>query len=106
MPSQRRRLVCDAFHHVTVAAQCVGVVVEQFEARAVVVRSHPLGSDRHSNAIADALSEWAGCRFNSCRFAELWMTSAGTMQLSEVLQYRGQRGPRENFAMMIGGFDA
>ena len=57
---QRRCLGRDPFHHAAVAADGIDVVVEDVEARPVVVLGKPLLGDRHAHAGGDSLPERTG----------------------------------------------
>jgi hypothetical protein len=95
MPGQRGRLVRDAFHHVAVAAQGVGVEIEQGQAGPIVVRRQPPRGDGHTHAIAHPLTERPGRHFHAAGMAVLRMARAAAIQLAEVadiVQRHGRLG--------------
>src|SRR5262249_7306216 len=59
------RFVRDAFHEVAVATLGPDAEVEQLEARLVVACREPARGDRHPDAVAAALAEWASSRFDA-----------------------------------------
>src|SRR5689334_21438259 len=85
MPGQRGRLTANPFHHVSVAANSVDVVIEHLEARAIVVSSQPLARDRHAYAVARALAERAGRGLDTRCEAILGMSGSLAVDLAEFL---------------------
>src|ERR1043166_7662054 len=65
MTGERDSFRSNAFHHATVTADGVDVVVEDFETWFVVSVGEPLLGDGHANAGRDTLSERAGGGFHS-----------------------------------------
>jgi hypothetical protein len=57
MASEGCRFRGDAFHHATVTANCVDMIVEDLELRLVIPAGKPLLGDSHTHASRDALPE-------------------------------------------------
>ena len=81
----RGRLGGHSLHQVAVAAEHVGVVVEDHVAGAVVVRGEPLGGDRHADGVAAALAQRAGGGLDAGRHVVLGMAGADAIELAELL---------------------
>src|SRR4029077_11509915 len=65
MAGERGRFRTHTLHHAAVAANRVDVVVEDFEARAIVAVGEPGLGDGHAHAGSDALPERTGRRLDS-----------------------------------------
>ena len=61
MAGQRRCFRRHALHQAAITTNGINVVVEDLEARPVVLTCQPLLRDRHANACGDSLSQWT-CR--------------------------------------------
>ena len=59
----------DTFHHAAVAGEDVGVVVDNFHARAVEAPRQFTFCNRHTDGIGQALSEWPGGGLDAWRNA-------------------------------------
>ncbi len=60
MARERSRLAAHALHHVSVAAEGVNVVIEQFVIRAIEMLCQPLPGNRHPDAGGNSLAQRAG----------------------------------------------
>src|ERR1700756_1270849 len=65
MSSKRGGFRCNAFHEAAVTADGVDVVIEDFEARPVVMTGKPFLGDCHPHACSCALTKRAGRGLNS-----------------------------------------
>ncbi len=72
-----------AFHHIAVAAQCVHVIIEGGKFRSIVSLPEKPRRHCHSHAVAAALSQGAGSRFQSRRMAVFRMTGTTTADLTK-----------------------
>ena len=79
-------LVGDALFQAPVAAERVGVVVDDGEALAVEGRREVRLGERHADGVGDALAERAGRRLDAGRVAVFGMTGRLVAQLAEVDQ--------------------
>lgn len=75
-----------AFHQIAVAAEDVGVVVDDVEVRPVVGSTEMAFRHGHADAHGEALSERAGGGFNAIGVAELGMAGGERTQLTEALE--------------------
>ena len=89
---ERRGLRRDALHEVAVAAEHVGVVVEERLAGTVVPRSQPRGCDRHADRIPTALAERTGGRLDAGRHVMLGVARAHAVELAEPFDRREGHG--------------
>ena len=69
MPASEACFVGDAFHQVAVAAERIGVVVDDLVSRLVVHRGQVFLGDGHADRHADALAERAGGHFDAVGLA-------------------------------------
>src|ERR1051325_6902759 len=65
MTGERGSFGTNAFHHATVTADGIDVVVEDFKTWFVISVGEPFLGDGHADARRDTLSEWAGGGFHS-----------------------------------------
>ena len=83
MAGERDRLVADPLHQAAVAAEHIGVVVDELVAE--LGAEMPLG-ERHADRIADALAERPGRRLDAGGEAALGMAGGAAAELAEALQ--------------------
>ena len=60
MPASEADFVRDAFHEAAVADEAIGVVIDDREAVAVVLRGQQLLGERHADRVGETLAERAG----------------------------------------------
>ena len=82
MAGERDRLVADPLHQAAVAAEDVGVVIDDLVAE--LRGQHALG-ERHADRVADALAERPGRRLDAARMAALGMAGGAAAELAETL---------------------
>ena len=78
MSGQRRGFTRHAFHHVSVAADDVGVMVDDVEAVEVEARGEKRFGDREADRVAAALAERPGRRLDAWRVAVLRVARASS----------------------------
>ena len=83
---QAGRFAGNPFHQVTIADNCVGVVVDHFEIGLVKASSQPALGHCHAHPIGKALPQWTGRRFNAGGIAIFRVTRGLALPLAEVLQ--------------------
>ena len=88
----RGRLGGHALHQVAVAAEHVGVVVEELVAGLVVVGGEPLRRDRHADRVAAALSERACGGLDPGGHVVLGVTGADAVELAKLLDLVDRHG--------------
>src|ERR1039457_4797821 len=86
MARERRSLLRDAFHQVAVTADRIRVVIDDLVPGPVEARGEPRLGDRHADAIAEALAEWAGCHFDAHSMPALRVSRRFAAPLAEALQ--------------------
>src|SRR6185437_15144704 len=107
MAGKRSGFAGDAFHEVAITANGVYVEVKDLEAGLVEIYSEPFAGDSHSDAIARALSERAGCGFDTGGDVGLRMPGSLTSDLPEALDFVHGDGERiQDFADSGGFFHA
>ena len=84
MAGERGSFRGDAFHHITVAADGVNFIIENFKIRLIVACCHILLRDRHSNTIRKTLSQRSGCDFNSWCQAVFRVAGRNAVKLTEI----------------------
>ncbi len=82
MPGEIDRLVADAFHQAAVAADHVGMMVDQLGT--VARRERALG-DRHADRHREALPQWSRRRLDAEQVAIFGMTGSAEAELAEAL---------------------
>src|SRR5262249_34777065 len=85
MSGKRCRFAGDAFHHASITAQSVDVVIEHLKVRPVEVRSHPFTGNRHANTRSDAVSQWSGGGLNARGPVIFGMARAFAIELAKML---------------------
>ena len=83
VPSERCRLVTDAFHEATVASNDEDVVVMQFVAE---TRAKVALGNRHADCVGETLAERAGRHFDAGGVTAFWVTGRRRTPLAEVAQ--------------------
>src|SRR5271170_4883496 len=83
MPGQRSRLRRDPFHHATVAADGINVVIKYLEARLVKMVGQPFAGDGHAHACGDTLPERAGGGLDAGHPVIFGMTRSLAVELAE-----------------------
>ena len=83
---KRGGFVFDAFHHTSVAAKGVSVVIDDREAFAIKFRRKVAFGDCHTYRVGDTLSERSGSRFDSGRMTVFRMPRSSRIELTEVFQ--------------------
>ena len=101
----RRRLGGHALHQVAVAAQHVGVVVEDDMVRTVVAGGKPLRGDRHADRVAAALAQGAGSRLDAGGHVVLGVAGTHAVELAELLDLVERHGRRPTRAADAGEVD-
>ncbi len=86
MPRQRRRLMGDALHHITIRDDAVGVMIDDREAVAIETLRQHLLADGGSNAVGKSLPERTGRRRHAGCHKVLRMPRRPTAPLPEVHQ--------------------
>ena len=86
MAGERGGFAGDAFHQIAVAALGPDVEIEQREAGLVVAGGEPAAGDRHADAVAAALPERAGRRFDAGRVLDFRMARRAAAPLAEVAE--------------------
>src|SRR5215469_8561867 len=84
MAGERSRLPSNTFHQVTVGAHRVDVEIENVVARSIEPRGEPFTRDRHANAVAHTLPQWAGSSLNSAGDVRLGVSRRPAPQLPEL----------------------
>ena len=82
---QRGGFMAHAFHQAAIAAEHVGVVVDDAVSVAVELRRQQLLGQRHADGTADALTERPGGRLDPGRDADLGVARRLAVQLAQVL---------------------
>ena len=85
MPSKGSCLTADPFHHAPISAECVDIVMKQFEARAIEVRGQPAPSHRYPHTSGHSLTEWTGGRLDARGPSIFGMTWTFAIELAEEL---------------------
>ena len=83
---ERARLVRDALHEAAVAAEEIGVVIDDRRLGAVELRRERALRERHADRVRDALAERPGRRLDARRHADLGVARGLAVQLAEVAQ--------------------
>src|SRR5260370_13324576 len=103
MAGQRSGFAGHTFHEVAVSANGVDVEIKNLETGLVEIRREPPAGDRHSHAIACALSQWAGCGFDAGSQVGLGMAGSFAADLAEALDFvHGDGGRLQDFAVLCG----
>ena len=92
MPSKRSRFARNAFHQIAIAADRVDVEIKNVEARAIEILTQPLAGNRHSNAVAGALSQRSGGGLHSRRQVGFGMSWSPAVNLPEALDLFHRHG--------------
>ena len=79
-------LLGDAFHQVAIAANGIGMVVDESVSGAVEARRQPVFGDGHAHAVGETLPQRAGGHFHAGRMAALGMARRLAAQPAEALQ--------------------
>src|SRR5438132_2011589 len=74
MPSQRRRLTGDAFHHAAIPAQRHDVVRDDLVPWTIVVRAQPAARHGHADTGGHTLSQWPSGRLDTRCQRVIWCT--------------------------------
>jgi len=82
---QRGGFIRNAFHHAAVAAQSVGIEVEQLEAWLVERSRHPFGRNGNAHAGGDALTERPCGGFDAAGPAIFRVARTFAIKLAELL---------------------
>ena len=82
---ERARLVRDAFHQAAVAAEEIGVVIDDRRVGAIEVRRERALRERHADRVRDALAERPRGRLDADVDLALGMTGAARPELAEPL---------------------
>ena len=75
-----------ALHHVAIAAESVGVVVEEWGFGGIEAGFHHVFGDSHADGVGDALTERACCGFNADGASHLGMAWRIGAELAELLE--------------------
>src|SRR5690606_23835002 len=81
---QGSRFGSNPFHQIAVAADSVYLVVEQIEARLIIVRRQVFLGDGKPNAVSKALAKRAGSNVYAGSQSVLRMAGSFTVQLAEI----------------------
>src|ERR1700723_811564 len=84
MSGQRCSLRCNTFHQAPVTTDCINVVVEDLEARSIVVVGEPFLRDCHADARCRTLPERASCGFNTRHPVVFRMAGSLAVELAEA----------------------
>ncbi len=107
MRRKRCRFAGHAFHHATVAAQRIHIVIKHREVGLVEVRGLPARRQRHADARRIALSQRTGRGFHAGSPAIFRMAGAFAVELAEALQIIELHGKFANtLILMVDGLDA
>ena len=87
MACERSRLLGNAFHQVAIAADDIGVVIDNVVAFAVIARGQPGFRNGHADAVAESLAERAGGDFDAHRMTALRMPRSFAAPLAEAFQF-------------------
>ena len=79
------RFATNTFHHVSVAAKGIDLVIKNLELRPVITRFQPLTGDRHAHAVADPLTQRPGGGLDSRGDTVLGMSRRFAVELAEAL---------------------
>ncbi|MNM93770.1 hypothetical protein D3C81_1061540 [compost metagenome] len=74
------------FHQVTVTANSIGEMINNFEIVTVVSSSKLSFSKSHTNSHCNTLSKRTSCSINTCSMSELWMPWCFAAPLTELFQ--------------------
>ena len=77
----------DTFHHVAVAADGVGPVVDNLMTGLIEMRGEPAFGDGHADGIGETLAERAGGGFDAGCVTVFRMTGRFAVPLPEILQF-------------------
>src|SRR5580765_6872353 len=104
MSGERGSLRRDTFHQVTVAAEGPDMVTKKVKSGTIEMCSQPFPGDRHADAVADALAERAGRRFDARGQAIFRMSRSLAINLAEALEVvNRERRLWENLTFRIRG---
>ena len=85
VPGQRRRLVADSFHQISVTRQCIGVVIDDRVLRRIEPCSHHPFRNGQPHGIGESLSERAGGRLHTGLDASFRVSGCLRTELAEAL---------------------
>lgn len=110
MTSGGSSLAGNALHGAAIAEECVGVVVDQLEARLVEDSGGVCLCDRKTHSVCEALAKRTGGDFNAGCIVGLWMTGSLAVHLTERLEIvdaevvakQVQQGILEHAAVAVG----
>src|SRR5262245_7532687 len=104
MTGQRSSFRPDTLHQAAVSANCINVVIEDFEVRPVVAAGEPLLRDGHADARGDALSQWAGGGLDARRPMVLGVAGCFAVELAEAADVvERHRRPPQRFIVCVYG---
>src|SRR5271170_1216984 len=83
MPGQRSRLCRHPFHHTTIAADSVNVVIKHLEVRLIKMAGQPFAGDGHADARGHALTERTGGGFDARHPVIFGMTRGLAVELAK-----------------------
>ncbi len=86
MSGERGGFLRDAFHQIAIAADAVGVVIDDVVAGAVIAGRKPSFRNRQTDRVAESLAERSSGNFNAGCVTALRMAGGLAAPLAEVLQ--------------------
>src|SRR5581483_3138541 len=86
MAGERGALLRNAFHEIAIAADEVGIVIDDFVTRAVEVSGEPRFGDRKSETVGKTLAERASGDFDAGGIAAFGVAGSAAAPLSKALE--------------------
>src|SRR5579871_1389483 len=84
MSGQRGRFLTNTLHQIAIAADCVGIVIDDLVSRPVVPRGKPSLGDRKAHAVAESLPKRPRGNLHAWRQAALRVTGGFAPPLSKM----------------------
>src|SRR5579863_4499400 len=85
MPGKGCGFARNSLHHVAIAANCVHLEIKHLKIRPVEMLRQPVAGNRHSDAIADTLTQRPGSGFDAGSPAILRVPGASAVELTKAL---------------------
>ncbi len=77
----------DTFHQAAIAKKCISVVINKFVAWTVELRRENFFSQRHTDGVADTLTQRASSCFHARRITIFGVPRGLGVQLAEILYF-------------------